>query len=200
MKREIPDIALTLTPGIGPKGAVHLLDVFGSAEAAKASSLLTKRPLYATPTGTRAGDSPKESVRRRRARSQTLPQTRDRDHRLHRRTIPGPAARNRRLSAYTVCPGLPGSARQDDAYDGRHAPDDSVRATDGRPANRRTGGPGGGYGDRERPGLRHRYGLSPCSARFRHADCRHHRLGPSRHHARTAHSRRPGYDRTRRPI
>ena len=151
-----------------------------------------------TPTGTRAGDPPKESVRRRRARSQTLPQTRDRDHRLHRRTIPGPAARNRRLPACAVCSGFPGSARQDDAYDGRHASDDSVRATDGRPADRRTGRPGGGYGDRERPSLRHRYGRSPCGARFRHADRRHHRLGPSRHHARTAHGRRPGYDRTRR--
>ena len=38
MKREIPDIALTLTPGIGPKGAVHLLDVFGSAEAVFSAS------------------------------------------------------------------------------------------------------------------------------------------------------------------
>ena len=48
MKREIPDIALTLTPGIGPKGAVHLLDVFGSAEAvfsASADELIEKARL-----------------------------------------------------------------------------------------------------------------------------------------------------------
>lgn len=46
MKREIPDIALTLTPGIGPKGAVHLLDVFGSAEAVFSASAdeLTEKP------------------------------------------------------------------------------------------------------------------------------------------------------------
>ena len=48
MKHEIPDIALTLTPGIGPKGAVHLLDVFGSAEAvfsASADELIEKARL-----------------------------------------------------------------------------------------------------------------------------------------------------------
>ena len=52
----IEDIALQMTPGIGIKGAVHLLELFGDARsifAATADELVTKAGLRPSPPPTR---------------------------------------------------------------------------------------------------------------------------------------------------
>lgn len=94
----IEDIALQMTPGIGVKGAVHLLGVFGSA-----------RNIFAAAPDELAGEAglreetAREIVRRRgfaaaEKEPGALPPQRNRGHRLDRSGIPAAPAGNPRLS------------------------------------------------------------------------------------------------------
>ena len=88
----IEDIALQMTPGIGIKGAVHLLERFGDARsifAATADELAAKAGLRP--------DTAHQIVRRKgfpAAGTRPLPPQRHRGRRLHRPGIPATAARN----------------------------------------------------------------------------------------------------------
>ena len=88
----IEDIALQMTPGIGVKGAVHLLGVFGSA-----------RDIFAAAPDELAGEAglreeiAREIVRRGKGAG-ALPPQRNRGHRLDRSGIPAAPAGNPRLS------------------------------------------------------------------------------------------------------
>ena len=84
----IEDIALQMTPGIGVKGAVHLLGVFGSA-----------RDIFAAAPDELAGEAGlREEIAREIDRRRALPPQRNRGHRLDRSGIPAAPAGNPRLS------------------------------------------------------------------------------------------------------
>ena len=85
----IEDIALQMTPGIGVKGAVHLLGVFGSA-----------RDIFAAAPDELAGEAGlrEEIAREIVRRSGALSPQRNRGHRLDRSGIPAAPAGNPRLS------------------------------------------------------------------------------------------------------
>ena len=74
----IEDIALQMTPGIGIKGAVHLLELFGDARsifAATADELVAKADLRPTVAATtlRPSPPPTRNTRRCCAKSPIIP-------------------------------------------------------------------------------------------------------------------------------
>ena len=83
----IEDIALQMTPGIGVKGAVHLLGVFGSA-----------RDIFAAAPDELAGEAGLREEIARGKGAGALPPQRNRGHRLDRSGIPAAPAGNPRLS------------------------------------------------------------------------------------------------------
>ena len=76
----IEDIALQMTPGIGVKGAVHLLGIFGDARGIFAAG--RHYPEYRPP----------QRLRRRRKGTRLLPPQFDLRDRFDRPRIPGIAA------------------------------------------------------------------------------------------------------------
>ena len=87
----IEDIALQMTPGIGVKGAVHLLGIFGDARgifAAAPEELAMKAALREDIPEYR----PPQRLRRRRKGTRLLPPQFDLRDRFDRPRIPGIAA------------------------------------------------------------------------------------------------------------